>query len=573
MQTIHTHLMKYWQAGRRREIRGAGDHSVRLLAAAAPALPTLPITRIADVVATVGVLVLSIGLIATGVTLTMRWTGLAWSWGAPLMIAAPLALPFGWEPVASLGSLALGLLLVGGIWHHRDLWAGGDLADRARARCTPMDLVRSRVSWWQIRHGRWVTDEGVAIGIDRRGRLVRAPICGRRPAMGLTPGATGSGKSVTMTLIATAAILKGLAVVLIDPKGDDFMLDELRSAARRAHRRLNLWTPGGGAVYNPYEHGSDTEVADKLLAGETFTEPHYQRLAQRYLGHVVRALRSAGVPTSLASIVEHMEPARLASLARELPPESAGPLVDYLETLTPQQERELAGTRDRLATVSESDMARWLDPGTPGESVDLRESLKRGDVVIFRLETDRRPLAAPMVGAAVVQDLVAISAERQHGDHRPALVVMDEFSGFAAKQVVRLFSRSRGAGFSQLLGTQELSDLAAVLTDSGSPGGIRDQVLGNLDVIIAHRQAVPESAEMVAAIAGTRGAWITTQQTGAGLNTGLGSRTRGREYKIHPDDIKSLGIGMAAVIVSRVGRATIARIIHPSELRRRGRRC
>jgi hypothetical protein len=65
---------------------------------------------------------------------------------------------------------------------------------------------------------------------------------------------------------------------------------------------------------------------------------------------------------------------------------------------------------------------------------------------------------------------------------------------------------------------------------------------------------------------GKAGAWITTHQTGAGLHTGLGSRNRVREYMIHPDAIKSLGIGMAAVIVPRLRRATIARILHPSEL-------
>jgi hypothetical protein len=48
------------------------------------------------------------------------------------------------------------------------------------------------------------------------------------------------------------------------------------------------WTPDGPLPYNPYAHGSDTEIADKALAGELVTEPHYLRQAQRYLGHAVR---------------------------------------------------------------------------------------------------------------------------------------------------------------------------------------------------------------------------------------------------------------------------------------------
>ena len=65
---------------------------------------------------------------------------------------------------------------------------------------------------------------------------------------------------------------------------------------------------------------------------------------------------------------------------------------------------------------------------------------------------------------------------------------------------------------------------------------------------------MPASAEMIAAIAGTRGAWITTQQThtpAAGLLAGLGSRSRGREYVIHPDTIKGLDVGEVAVIEPR----------------------
>ena len=114
-----------------------------------------------------------------------------------------------------------------------------------------------------------------------------------------------------------------------------------------------------------------------------------------------------------------------------------------------------------------------------------------------------------------------------------------------------MFSRARGAQLSVVLGTQELADLEAVL-GAVSAGGIRDRILGNLDVLVSHRQVVPDSAELVAAIAGTHGAWITTHQTGNGIGvirTGLGSRTRGREYRIHPDEIKRLGVGEAALIV------------------------
>ena len=76
--------------------------------------------------------------------------------------------------------------------------------------------------------------------------------------------------------------------------------------------------------YNPYARGSETEIADKVLAGERFTEPHYLRQAQRYVGHVVRALRHSGLEVSLRRIVDHLNPGELELLARSLPsPEAA----------------------------------------------------------------------------------------------------------------------------------------------------------------------------------------------------------------------------------------------------------
>ncbi len=77
-------------------------------------------------------------------------------------------------------------------------------------------------------------------------------------------------------------------------------------------------------MYNPYARGGETEIADKALAGERFTEPHYQRQAQRYLGHAVRVLRATGREVSLAGLVEALDPGALELLARELPRSTRG---------------------------------------------------------------------------------------------------------------------------------------------------------------------------------------------------------------------------------------------------------
>ena len=349
-----------------------------------------------------------------------------------------------------------------------------------------------------------------------------------------------------------------MGAVVVDPKGDRGMREALCDAAEAAGRRFIEWTPDGESVYNPYARGSDTEIADKVLAGERFTEPHYQRQAQRYLGHVVRALRNDGADVSLRVIVEHLDPNRLEMLARSLPESQSGPTHAYLDSLTTRQRSDLAGVRDRLAIVTESDVGIWLDPRTPGAArFDLLEAVRARDVVYFNLESDSRPLLSQMLGAAIVQDLQSAVAALQSAPV-PTLVVIDEFAAVSAEHVVALFGRARSAGISLLLGTQELADLRL-------PGRERtlEQVMGNLSLLIAHRQVVPASAELLSRLGGMRGAWRVSWSSG-----GRSTQTRTQEPRLAPELLSDLAPGWAAVIAFGCSAGTrVARIIPAGDRR------
>jgi type IV secretory pathway TraG/TraD family ATPase VirD4 len=309
-------------------------------------------------------------------------------------------------------------------------------------------------------------------------------------------------------------------------------------------------------VYNPYGRGSETQIADKVLAGERFTEPHYLRQAQRYMGHVVRALRHSGAEVSLQRIVDHLDPDELELLARTLPESEGRRAHGYLDSLTQRQQAELAGVRDRLAILAESDIGPWLDPETAVcERFDLIDAVQARAVVYFSLESDSRPLLAQMLAAALVQDLQATVADLQR-QPVPTLVVIDEFSAVAAEQVVRLFGRARSAGFSLLLGTQELSDLRL-------PGRerLQEQVMGNLSTLIAHRQVVPQSAELIARLAGSRGAWRASQRDDGSI-----TRSRTRVATLEAEEVMHLERGWAAVIAlagGRGGEAHVTRVFRP----------
>jgi TraM recognition site of TraD and TraG/Helicase HerA, central domain len=507
----------------------------------------------------------------------MRRRHLHWSWATGALALVLVAGPGlgGWTFSAGLAAAIASVR--GRRWHREDLDAGADLAEIAARRSRPPDVVCSLARIVALRARRRL------LAADRAGRCVRALACRLRrrelplgldernrgvwvPCGGegggthtLVVGATGSGKTVTQTWISAGAIERGMGAVVIDPKGDRALREELRRSALRAGRPFVEWTPDGDSVYNPYARGGASEIADKALAGERFTEPHYLRQAQRYLGHAVRALRDTGTEVSLHTIVEQLEPGRLELLARELPEAQAHATFAYLDSLSARQRGELAGVRDRLAILAESDVGRWLDPRTAGvERIDLLEEVRRRAVVCFGLQSDSRPLLSEMLGAAIVQDLQTVVASLQ-ATPQATLVVIDEFSAIAAEHVVRLFGRARSAGFSLLLGTQELADLRL-------PGRERllDQVLGNLSALIAHRQVVPSSAELIASLAGTRGGWRVSRHSNGGT-----TRVRTREQLLTADRVTGLGSGWAVVLrLDRGGLPRIARVFSPAHRRR-----
>ena len=410
---------------------------------------------------------------------------------------------------------------------------------------------------WRRRAGRSEPAGAITIGEDSRRRTVAIPLGRTNGSHTLIVGATGSGKTVTEALIVGRAIEHGLGAVIVDPKGDALLRECARDAARRAGRAFLQWTPSGPSTYNPYGHGTAGEIADKALAGEHYSEPHYLRQAQRYLAHAVRALDAVGQSATPARLLELMDPRRLELLARSVPDEAdARRLFDYLDALDTRQRSGLSGTRDRLAILAESELGRWLHPATGVPALDLLEAVRGGAVSYFCLEADRLPLLSRMLAAAIVGDLLTIAASCQSAPV-PTLVAIDEFSAIAAEGVARLFGRARAAGFSLLLATQELADLRAAAPE------LLEQVLGNVETVIAHRQSVPDSAELIARIAGTRLAWSSTEQLAHAIPTGRSTRSRSREFAIHPDVIRTLACGSAAVSVASAGRCSVARILHP----------
>jgi len=393
----------------------------------------------------------------------------------------------------------------------------------------------------------------IVLGVDRRGKLVRLGDS-ELSAHGLILGASGAGKTTTLLKILSDQIGRGRPVIAIDMKGSPAFARELSAAAAAAGRPIKVWTIDGDAHWNPLAHGNATELKDKLMATERFTEPHYQRAAERYVQTVLQVLARAhpGAPPTLHEVVALMDPRRLATVLRGLDRPDRERVQDYLAGLTHDQVSAIRGLQTRMAVLTESHTGPFLAP--PAEAgagaIDLRASVSGPEVVVFSLNSSSYGKLAAQIGTLAVQDLVAASGDRLIERSRgrgvdQAVVAIDEFSALGADHVIALLARGRESGMTVLVATQELADL-----ERAAPG-LKDQVLGVTAVKIAHRQEVPASALTIAQIAGTEEVWEETRQISGlfgGHSSGRGTRRLGERYIVHPNEIKGLRTGEAVVI-------------------------
>ncbi len=411
---------------------------------------------------------------------------------------------------------------------------------------------------------------GVALGADGGGKPVLLSDK-QLSAHALIVGASGAGKSTTLLRLLSEQVRLGRPVVAIDMKGSPAFAGQLAAAAAAAGRAFRIWTPDGPETWNPLAHGNATELKDKLIATERFTEPHYQRAAERYVQAVLQVLdhEHPNTPPTLHEVVNLMDPHRIPGLLRHAPREFAERIQDYIGSLTPDQLSAIRGLGTRVAIITESHTGAYLSPDRSRKPpIDLRAALSGEAVVLFSLNSSTYAGLSGQLGALAIQDLVAAAGHRlaDPGRGGSAIVAIDEFSALGHDNVISLLARCREAGVSVLLSTQELADL-----DRAAPG-LKDQVLGSTAVKIAHRQDVPSSAQTIAQIAGTETVWEQTQQIArhplfGTQQTGRGTRRQTERFIVDPNEIKSLVPG-EAVVITKLPRAAVRTVrVTPSGAR------
>lgn len=391
---------------------------------------------------------------------------------------------------------------------------------------------------------------------DERGRWAYLTDAMAKTAI-LIFGAPGMGKTELLLQIVAWRLRRGLPVIIIDAKGAPDFRKRVVALSAKYGRHLRVWSFDGPCTYNPLLHGTLAELRDKLIAIEIWTEPHYKRAAERYLVLLFGALQATGRPVDLHAILDGLDPQKLLVIARDIPDEERRKhLFDYVQGLDAGAKSAVAGLANRLAGLVETEAGQWLRAAPDGTTdIDLLATATEGGAVLFSLNSLRLPDLTAQMGALILQDLTTVTgALLARGNTTQLTVAVDEFNAFRGPQALPLFNKGREAGVSMVLVTQDPIDIVAV-------GGqtLRGQLSANAGIKISLRLDLPESAQFVAAGAGTRKSLALSHQTRGGTTTGEGSAREVEEPILDPNVLMSLQ-PYEAVVLSKTPKPCVKRV-------------
>ncbi len=357
-------------------------------------------------------------------------------------------------------------------------------------------------------------------------------------------GAPGSGKTRGLELLIEQAIGRGEAVVVIDPKGDEALLDRAHDAAVRngrgdAFHVLALPYPYRSARYNPLgDYVTPSDIADRIASvlprggdGEAFRnyawefvhkvatalhlcgEPitlsrldncifhSYWELVRRLMRKVCPLLKQAKkIDTTLDSYREHCRLAKvihpeldaliaMASLDRKYFSKIAGSLRTVLSKLTNQN-------IGYLLCPGDIDAPEGVDHSATAPVLSWRSIDRNRLVVYFFLGSLIGQDSAAATARMALADLASYVGKKYAFDDARGFaesritVVVDEVADAISAEAINLLNKARGAGLSLVMAGQSLADLEVAL---GSRAEAR-RALANVGTFLTFRAANPDDA-------------------------------------------------------------------------------
>ncbi len=373
----------------------------------------------------------------------------------------------------------------------------------------------------------------------------------------LIVGTTQAGKGVLLTSLVAQAILRGEAVIVIDPKMSARLRNAVTAAAKLAGRSEPLFfhpNESAGLRINPLTHFErPSELASRITAVMTENGP-FTAFAWSAVNVVVELMVHAGITPTIAGIetalTEGLEDLLLESLVVDCGEAQLQALSDaarlnklkgreaLLDILENARERGLvseatakgaaayshdpvhfskitASLMPVLAMLTSGALRQTLSPGeADAQAMSLSDIIAQRKILYVCLNALPDPMVAGAIGSLFLADLASCAGERYNNEAiartRVSLFV-DESSNVINRPLIEILNKGAESGLRTTCAMQTVADLAARL---GSHDEAR-MALGNFNSLISLRTKDRLTQEFVAETFGS----TYIANTGASLSS------------------------------------------------------
>ncbi len=375
-------------------------------------------------------------------------------------------------------------------------------------------------------------------------------------------GASGYGKTVLLSHIIKDRITKNKGLMFIDLKGDVETILKFSGYAKEVNRLqdlmiFSLTEKELSTPYNLVSEGTATQLRDKIMLSFVWSEEFYKNQSASFLLKLLIGLcwlrDKLHINVTLATILKATESLNfLEALTQKIPDEHQRE-KEALESCfiflsSNDNYKSLQGLRTQIESLVLSDFGSLVSNSDAG--INLFDAIKNNKIVFIFLDSRRYGETAKTVGKFILQDLKMVSAridsEIRKEDRKSFSVVIDEFADLAQEDFIGFLDRARSSKISIVVAHQEICDLLRISPEFAG------RLMGNTSTLYAFLQKRPESAELIASIAGTKKVMKETMRSERMLffdvETGDKSLREVEEFNIHPNQIKTLRVGRCVCV-------------------------
>lgn len=318
--------------------------------------------------------------------------------------------------------------------------------------------------------------KGVFLGLDEKNKPHYIPQALWRRSHVQLIGTSGAGKGVAAAVLLSQALRDGEAVVVIDPKNDEWAPHVLRAEAERIGVPFRLVDLRDEAPQlDLFDGAMADELEELLVAGFSLSErgeaaDFYRiadRQAARLAGGLLGELGESATPQSLAA---HPD-------IRKAKQDAAG-FVGKLDELARVRALDAAGSRHMSSTVQEGGCL----------------------YIIGSMRNERIRAAQRMVLVRLLQ--LVEGRDRILSTPRPVCVFLDELKYHLSRPALEGLGAARDKGMHMILAHQSLADLRDCPADLDGEAVV-GAVVENCAIRITYRVRDPETAEWLASMSGT----------------------------------------------------------------------